>query len=293
MFQKIGILCAGDEELAPFLPLLKNHSVCRQTMLTIHEGLISGVPVAVLYSGVCKVNAAIAAQVLIDRFQADAIINAGTAGGIDPVVSIFDTVVSTEAAYHDVSGEILTDFHPWLDSIWFPGDPSLLSLARQASRDIGYPVHFGRIVTGEAFLSGPGTEAVWAVFHPLCADMESAAIAHVCHVNGIPFLSIRTITDSADHSAAACFEQNCRRASEIAAQVTRALLKYLAAGGPYPPSKNGPTHDSKRSCPPCRISAPAKTPPAAATRPTTARGATCASRRSCGRERSPAAFSTW
>ena len=49
---------------------------------------------------------------------------------------------------------------------------------------------------------------------------------------GIPFLSIRTITDSADRSAAACFEENCRRASEIAAQVTHALFKRLAAGGP-------------------------------------------------------------
>ena len=35
-----------------------------------------------------------------------------------------------------------------------------------------------------------------------------------------------------DRSAAACFEENCRRASEIAAQVTHALFKRLAAGGP-------------------------------------------------------------
>ena len=38
MFQKIGILCAGDEELAPFLPLLEGDSIRRQAMLTIHEG---------------------------------------------------------------------------------------------------------------------------------------------------------------------------------------------------------------------------------------------------------------
>ena len=99
------------------------------------------------------------------------------------------------------------------------------------------PVRFGRMVTGEAFLSGPGTEAVRSAFHPLCADMESAAVAHVCHANGIPFLSIRTITDSADRSAAACFEENCRRASEIAAQVTHALLKRLAVSESYPIEK--------------------------------------------------------
>ena len=192
MLPKIGILCAGDDELAPFLPLLDRRSVRRQAMLTIYEGWISS-----------KVNAAIAAQVLIDSCRVEAIINAGTAGGIDPSISIFDTVISTETAYHDVAEDILTEFHPWMDSIWFPGDPFLLSLATQAAQDSGRPVRFGRMVTGEAFLSGPGTEAVRSAFHPLCADMESAAVAHVCHANGIPFLSIRTITDSADRSAAA------------------------------------------------------------------------------------------
>ena len=215
MLPKIGILCAGDDELAPFLPLLDRRSVRRQAMLTIHEGWISGVPAAALYSGVCKVNAAIAAQVLIDSCRVEAIINAGTAGGIDPSISIFDTVISTETAYHDVAEDILTE----------------------AAQDSGRPVRFGRMVTGEAFLSGPGTEAVRSAFHPLCADMESAAVAHVCHANGIPFLSIRTITDSADRSAAACFEENCRRASEIAAQVTHALLKRLAVSESYPIEK--------------------------------------------------------
>ena len=135
MLPKIGILCAGDDELAPFLPLLDRRSVRRQAMLTIHEGWISSVPAAALYSGVCKVNAAIAAQVLIDSCRVEAIINAGTAGGIDPSISIFDTVISTETAYHDVAEDILTEFHPWMDSIWFPGDPFLLSLATQAAQD--------------------------------------------------------------------------------------------------------------------------------------------------------------
>ena len=70
-------------------------------MLDLHgRGNIHGIAVVVLYSGVCKVNAAIAAQLLIDVFHVDAVINAGTAGGIDESVSLFDTVISTEVAYH-------------------------------------------------------------------------------------------------------------------------------------------------------------------------------------------------
>ena len=231
MLQKIGILCAGDDELAPFLALLEGRSARRASMLTIHEGQISGVQTAALFSGVCKVNAAIAAQVLISGCQVDAIINAGTAGGLDSGLSVFDTVVGTEAAYHDVAGDILTEFHPWLNSIWFPADPVLLSLARRAAQGLEYPIRFGRMVTGEAFLSGSGADAVRSAFHPLCADMETAAVAHVCHVNRVPFLSIRTITDLADGSSASCFEANCRQASAISAQVTAALLSALRASG--------------------------------------------------------------
>ena len=51
------------------------------------------------FSGVCKVNAAIAAQLLIDVFCVDIIINSGTAGGMEPELEIFDTVISTEVCY--------------------------------------------------------------------------------------------------------------------------------------------------------------------------------------------------
>ena len=78
---KIGILCAGDEELAPFLPLISNCKITEKAMLKFHAGQIDSVEVVALFSGVCKVNAAIAAQLLIDVFCVDIIINSGTAGG--------------------------------------------------------------------------------------------------------------------------------------------------------------------------------------------------------------------
>ena len=114
---KIGILCAGDSEVRPFLSMLEHPGVSERAMLRFHHGTLAGVPAVVLFSGVCKVNAAIAAQILIDACQCDSIISAGTAGGIDPRLTVFDTVVSTETAYHDVGPDILTDFHPWLPSI--------------------------------------------------------------------------------------------------------------------------------------------------------------------------------
>lgn len=128
--KKVGILCAGDREAAPVLAMLANARKTNKAMLTFWEGIIENVPVVTLYSGVCKVNAAIAAQLLIDCYDCGIIINAGTAGGISEKVHLFDTIVSTEAVYHDVAEEILTEFHPWMESVYFKADPKLLSLAR-------------------------------------------------------------------------------------------------------------------------------------------------------------------
>ena len=159
---RIGILCAGDREAAPFLEILNEEKKTQKAMLTFHEGIIGGMDVVTLYSGVCKVNAAIAAQILIDTFGVDLIINAGTAGGMAPELSILDVVISTEVAYHDVAPHILTEFHPWMENAFFKADPALLQMARKAADKLplAETIHFGRMVTGEAFVTDAGRDGI-------------------------------------------------------------------------------------------------------------------------------------
>lgn len=226
---KIGILCAGDEEAAPFLPLIDECKVTQKAKLKFYEGNINGVEVVVLFSGVCKVNAAIASQILIDTFGVDIIINAGTAGAIDEELKIFDTVISTEVAYHDVASDILTEFHPWMKTIFFEADKELIELSKTAvskTKTEGN-IFWGRMVTGESFITNAERQKIMDNFAPLTVDMETASVAHVCYVNKIPFLSIRCITDTAAHSAAACFEENCANASRISRDITVALLNEI------------------------------------------------------------------
>lgn len=122
MMKRIGILCASDMELAPFLTRIPFSKVIKEAMLSFHSGHGMGREVVAVYSGVCKVNAAIAAQLFVDRFHVDAMINAGTAGGMDERVQLFDTVISDRMIYHDVEEDILTEFHPWLKENYFEGD---------------------------------------------------------------------------------------------------------------------------------------------------------------------------
>ena len=229
MSYKIGIICASDEEAAPFYPHMETVSVTEKAMLKIREGTICGTKAAIVSSGVCKVNAAIAAQTLIDRFGVRAILSVGTAGGIDPRLNLFDTVIATESVYHDVAEDILTECHPWMASVFFRSDPELLRLSRAAvsKMDKSHSVYWGRMATGEAFITDNGRQEIMDHFAPLTVDMETAGIAHVSYVNRIPFLSIRTVTDTADHKGSGYFHENCPKASAIAKDVTLALLEEL------------------------------------------------------------------
>ena len=225
---KIGIICAAEKELAPFLPQIEAIKISEKAMLQFYKGKIHGTEVAAVVSGVCKVNAAIAAQILIDGFGVTAVINSGTAGGMDAKLRIYDTVVATECCYHDVAEKILTEYHPRMKSVVFKSSPRLLSLAQNAVKRLGLRnVYFGRMVTGEAFITDEGRGRITEDYAPLSVDMETAAIAHVCYVNSIPFLSVRCITDTAEHSGNETFHANCARASEIAAELVTEIIKEL------------------------------------------------------------------
>lgn len=224
---RIGLICAGDRELAPFLPHIKTERIARHALLNVQEGSIERLNVCALFSGVGKVNAAIAAQILIDRFGVSMIVNTGTAGGVSGDVHLFDTVVATEAVHYDVEDHILTGFHPWLKEAVFPSDQRLLHFAQAAAARAGGRVLFGRMATGETFVADDTRGEVLQRSHPLTADMETAAIAQVCHANGIPFIAVRTVTDDAMHSGCEFFEENCARAAEMAKDFVLLMLHEI------------------------------------------------------------------
>ena len=117
-----------------------------------------------------------------------------------------------------LSPDILTDFHPWMKSVFFEADRELIELSRIAveKTELAGKVFWGRMVTGESFITDEGRQKINDRFSPLTADMETASIAHVCYANNIPFLSIRCVTDTAEHSGVGTFEENCAKASIIA-----------------------------------------------------------------------------
>lgn len=109
-------------------------------------------------------------------------------------------------------------------------DKKLLEIAEEAIVHVHdeHKVVFGRMVTGEKFIEEHNREIVNSKFSPLTVDMETASVAHVCYVNQVPFIAVRTISDTPDYSGIAVFEENSVRASQISADFVNAMLHIMS-----------------------------------------------------------------
>jgi adenosylhomocysteine nucleosidase len=195
-----------EKELKPYIKDMKNLETSTIAMLSFHQGTINEVPIVAVFSGVGKVNASIATQILIDKFQVDYVIVSGIAGGMASGVDVFDTVVSTECICHDTNNQIYTEYHPWIKEPKFYADNELISCAKLVSKNVPQTVHFGLSTTGEIFINLKSSEA-------LCIEMENMAVAHVCYVNKISFIAVRSISDNKEERGQEVINKNFDRAS--------------------------------------------------------------------------------
>ena len=183
---RVGIIVAMDSEYA----LLQAALASQKGRIGVHQVWVSK-------SGIGKVNAALMASELIAQHQVDCVLNTGVAGSADDSVDVMDIVVGGEVRYHDVwCGDGNEKGQVQGLPACFRADDLLLQTMRQSASDESR-VHFGLICSGDKFITT--ADEIWAIKcdfpQALAVDMESAAIAQVCHLRNVPFLSMRVISD--------------------------------------------------------------------------------------------------
>lgn len=185
-------------ELKMLLPLIENIETQEINGYTIRQGRMGGNTVAVMQTGIGKVNAAVGALTLIDSFRPDLVVNTGIAGGTGGAADIFDVVIADRIGYHDVY------CGPGNARGQVQGLPETFSCARGAEmvnmQAVSALPHVkrGLIASGDLFVSTPAELADVLKVQPeaIAVDMESGAIAQVCHLKDTPFLAIRVVSDT-------------------------------------------------------------------------------------------------
>ena len=154
----IGIIGAMEEEVAALKSEMADAKVTEFASMTFYKGTLCGKDAVVVRSGIGKVNAAICAQILVDKFGVDTLINTGIAGSLDVRIDIGDMVISTDAVHHDMDATIFGDAIgqvPRMDTRTFPADPHLVELAVKANEKANPQIHTftGRVASGDQFLT--------------------------------------------------------------------------------------------------------------------------------------------
>ena len=227
---KIGIIGAMGEEVAKLIARVENPANSEIAKSVFTAGKLAGQDVVIVESGIGKVNAALAAQVLVDKFGVDCIINCGVAGAIDNRLNIGDIVLSEDTVQHDMDTSYFGDpvgIIPRMKESYFKGDKKLIKVASDVCHEVNpeISIYSGRIASGDQFISDSDKKK-WlsANFHAMCAEMEGAAIAQICYLNETPFVIIRAVSDKVDETEAVEYKEFEPKAAAISAETVIHML---------------------------------------------------------------------
>lgn len=215
---KIGIIVADDDEYKPFAQRIEKGEYKRHTYLSRmgHEFVVTtengSATVYSILCGIGKVNAAVAAA-HFQEMGCNCILNYGLSGGISGVKR-GEVVLCDRFLEHDfdltVMGYKLCE-KPRQDYIY----ESCSVLDDLFCKHIAN-VKKGTAVSGDRFICDSTTrDLLKENFNAMSCDMETAAIASVCHFAKIPFLALRRISDDAGENAADTYNEMNNKAEAL------------------------------------------------------------------------------
>ena len=178
------------------------------------------VDMTIAEGGLGKTQFAIQTQHLIDMAHWDLVICAGAAGALVNDLSKGDVVIATQSVEHDIKNKFGKPLLPRFD-----GAKNILELCRQSlPPKAGFHVHYGPIASGdEDVVERERRESIQKQTGALAVAWEGAGGARAAQFNGVPYIEIRGVTDSANGIAAFDFVINVKKAMRNVAHVILTL----------------------------------------------------------------------
>lgn len=248
----IAVLCAIPHELEHLAARLEDGVALEVGTLRFLTGRLDATPVVLVGAGIGKVNTAMAATLLVDRFKAKLVIFSGVAGGLDPDLAIGDIVIADRTIQHDAGwiedGRLNTYqaghvpfFNP-TERLGYSADSRLLELVAQelagfalpalpsAAGGLGRPARIvmAPILSGDQYIHCETTrDRLHAELGGAAVEMEGGALAQVCEALGAEWLDIRALSDLAGATSRHDFKAFVDAVAASSALILRRLLPAL------------------------------------------------------------------
>lgn len=229
--KKVGIIVAMEEEQEEILKIMTNIEEKDIKGLNFKIGQIEKNNIIVVKCGVGKVNAARVTQILIDIFNTELIINVGAAGALNPFLDIGDIVIGEKLIQHDFDITAFDHDKGYITGVgdYIYSDAQTIEKFKKLSDNLSesnYKVITGTIATGDIFCTDVVMKnKIYSKFDADCVEMEGAAIAQVCYLDKIPFIVIRSISDSPNGKNAIDFDKFVELASKRCATILKEFFR--------------------------------------------------------------------
>ena len=182
-------------------------------------------------TGIGLVNAASALASVLAEVCPDVVLSAGTTGGLARGVAVGDVVASRTLAYADADATAFGYLRGQVPGmpVTYQGDPATLAqveaVSARALAGTGARLHNGQMLAGSSFVTADNVAGVREAFpEAVSTDMESTALAQVCASRGLPFVSVRGVSDLCGPQAGEDFHIGADVAAARSAAVVLALL---------------------------------------------------------------------
>ena len=193
----------------------------------VHTYDMDGYTLHVMHSGAGEIAAAAAAALLIDRYEAELIVNFGVVGGLTPEMAQTKTCVVERVVHYDFDtsaydGTLPGQYAEYPD-VYIPATPSLVERAVQIAPELK------KVTCASADKFVDGGEAKRALHERWGADiceMEAAAVVLTCNRSAVPCLLIKTVSDGLMQGGED-FGTALRHTSELCLEVADRIIREL------------------------------------------------------------------
>jgi adenosylhomocysteine nucleosidase len=191
----LAILGAFGQEIVDYRRQMVIEEVVAVPVCRLYRGKFKNRETVLVQTGMGKERAENATRFILEQYPITAIISLGFAGALALELRIGDVVVCSTLYCAPGSEQKKQRLEP------LAPDASLLSLASQGPPDGAIPFCLGSGVTVLQLDANPQKMQEFSeTFHAHIIDMESYWIARIASARQIPFIAIRSISDTIQHS---------------------------------------------------------------------------------------------
>ena len=187
----IALLGAFGQEIAGLRRQMAVEEAVANPVCRVYRGRLGGKACLIVQTGIGRQRAEKATGFVLDRYPVTALISLGFAGALTPDLRIGDVVVCS--AVHRASGFGNDE----REAAPYAADTRLLALASGGPPSATTRFSLGTTVSVPRVVSGArAKQELSREFQAQIADMESYWIAGVAFTRRVPFIAIRSISDT-------------------------------------------------------------------------------------------------